>query len=110
MENNDFNAKKNEEILSKNLRKNRDEREKELKFLENAEQLANCGIDFLDWEQNLESLEKELKELKRNKNEKRGISEKKVREPQNHKNKDKLAKKEAEVSFLKLFSPITLFF
>lgn len=83
--------------MSKNLRKNREEREKELKLQENAEQLANCGIDFLDWEQNLELLEKELKELKRNKNEKRGVSEKKV--SQNHKNKDKTAKKEAEVSF-----------
>lgn len=86
--------------MSKNLRKNREEREKELKLQQNSEQLANCGIDFLDWEQNLESLEKELKELKRNKNEKRGISEKKVRESQNHKNKDKPAKKEEEVSFL----------
>ena len=83
--------------MSKNLRKNREEREKELKLQQNAEQLANCGIDFLDWEQNLQSLEKELKQLKKNKNDNRGISEKKVRESQNQKNKDKPAKKLVEV-------------
>ena len=83
-ENNDLggNLKKNEEILSKNLRKNRDERDKELKIKENEDELASCGIDFQTWKRNLEVLEKEVRDLKRNKtNEKRGVSERKAKEP-----------------------------
>jgi len=85
-----LNIEKIESILCGNQRKNREERENKKKSLENQDFLDNLGIDIVDWEKNLKTLEEKIRILKRkkpeNKPKKTTFKEEKAKSPEIEKN------------------------
>ena len=85
-----MNIEKIESILCGNQRKNREERENKKKSLENQDFLDNLGIDIVDWEKNLKTLEEKIRILKRkkpeNKPKKTTFKEEKAKSPEIEKN------------------------